>query len=256
MNNIEGELSSLTNLLKNGGNSRLFGHTASEEDYLANLSEDERDTSSLQPIDRHIVRSQGNSVDHYHGPWSLFALCKEFCNTTITEHEAQISPHDTHEQNKKQDHLAKHEAVKVLTHMCLETGSEEPLDLPSDHVPTRLPPKQFLLMVQSQFFEQADYTTDIFVQSCFWYNVERVYSQPFTSADEAWAICFNTIILLALGSETSSQGNDPLVGSQFAQPFLSTVRTAVSNPHVFMTPILVNVQALTLLVSRSCSCYY
>lgn len=247
-------MSNLTNFLKAGGNLRLFGSGTTEEGYATNFPEDDQDTSSLQPIDRHIVRSQGNLVDHYHGPWSLFALCKEFCNATTAEYNAPLSSADVPELSKDQDDLAKNEAVKVLTHMCLETGSEEPLDLPSDHVPTRLPPKQFLMMAQTQFFEQADYTTDIFVQSCFWYNVERVYSQPFTSADEAWAICFNTIILLALGSESSSQGNDPLVGSQFAQPFLNTVRTAVSNPHVFMTPILVNVQALTLLVSALVLC--
>ena len=235
-------------MLKDGDNLRLFGSAAADDSHLSNFPEDEQETPS-QTVDRHIVRSQGNLVDHYHGPWSLFALCKEFCNTAVGEYSNQSSSTDAHKLSKNQDGLAKNEAVKVLSHMCLETGSEDPLDLPSDHVPTRLPPKQFLMMAQTQFFEQADYATDIFVQSCFWYNVERVYSQPFTSADEAWAICFNTIILLALGSETSSQGNDPLVGSQFAQPFLSTVRTAVSNPQVFMTPILVNAQALALLVS-------
>jgi len=133
--------------------------------------------------------------------------------------------------------------------MCFEAGIEDSFNLQSDHVTIRLPPKQFLLTIQTQYFQQADYTTDIFVQSCFWSNVERIYSRPFTPADEPWAICLNTIILLVLGSESIAEGNDPLAGSQFAQPFLLTIRTALSNPRVLMAPKLVNIQALALLVS-------
>jgi hypothetical protein len=107
-------------------------------------------------------------------------------------------------------------------------------------------------MAQTQFFQQTDYATDIFVQSCFWSNVERVYSRPFTPADEAWAICFNTIILIVLGPESSNQDCDSLFGSQFVRPFLLTVRSALSNPRDLMAAKIVNVQALALLVSIPC----
>lgn len=255
MSNIEGELSRLTSLLQTGDGQRPFIDVGTEEGFPITSSADDqliKDTPSPPPTNRHIVRSQGDLIDRYHGPCTLFALCKEFCDIALSEQGLQGPPpdKDATQPGKKQDRLVDNEAVKeILARMCLDAGIEEPFDLQSYHIPIRLPPKQFLLMVQTQFFQQADYTTDIFVQSCFWSNVERIYSRPLLPADEAWAVCFNTIILLALGSETSTQGNDPLVGSQFALPFVLTVRTALSNPRVLMVPKLINVQALALLVS-------
>ena len=144
----------------------------------------------------------------------------------------------------------KSEVVKdILSRMCAEANSEESFDLQPDQNPIRLPPKQFLMVVQNQFFQQADSATDVFVQSSFRANVEHIYSRPVTAADEAWAIIFNTVILLVLGSEVSAGGTEPLIGSQFARPFLVTLRTALSNPRVLMATKLINVQALALLVS-------
>ncbi|KAI9652382.1 MAG: hypothetical protein M1831_006860 [Alyxoria varia] len=131
--------------------------------------------------------------------------------------------------------------------MCAEANTEDSFDLQPDQNPIRLPPKQFLMVVQNQFFQQADSVTDVFVQSAFRANVEHIYSRPVTAADEAWAIIFNTVILLVLGSEVSAGGAEPLIGSQFARPFLVTLRTALSNPRVLMATKLINVQALALL---------
>jgi hypothetical protein len=184
----------------------------------------------------------------------LFALCNEFCDFALsTQRSSSLrSAKDQLQQSETDDRPAENEAFKdLLTRMCFEAGIEDSFHIQSDQVPIRLPPKQFLLTIQTQYFQQADYTTDIFVQSCFWSNVERIYSRPFTPADEAWAICLNTIILLVLGSENTAEGNDPLAGSQFALPFLLTIRTALSNPRVLMAPKLVNIQALALLVSSS-----
>jgi hypothetical protein len=198
-------------------------------------------------------------MDRYHGPCSLFALCNEFRDLILSEQRkrdpAQPEEGSQHSQ-KKQYTMNNDEAVQeVLARLCLEAGLEESFDLHSDQVPIRLPPKQFLLMAQTQFFQQADYTTDIFVHSSFWSNVDQLYSRPFKPGDEAWAICFNTIILLVLGSATPAQrGNQTLVGSQFALPFLLAVRTALSNPGVLMAPKLINVQALALLVSALLTC--
>jgi hypothetical protein len=195
---------------------------------------------------------QGHLIDRPAGPSSLSALCNEFCDLTLSTQQPsslRLSK-DQLQQGEKDDCSAQNEAVKdLLTRMCFEAGIEDSFNLQSDHVPIRLPPKQFLLTIQTQYFHQADYTTDIFVQSCFWSNIERIYIRPFTPADEPWAICLNTIILLVLGSESTAVGNDPLAGSQFVQPFLLTIRAALSNPRVLMAPKLVNIQALALLVS-------
>ena len=248
MSNIEGELSRLTTLLETSSSQ------TEEESPITFPADDQftKDTPSLLSKDHHIVRSQRDLLDRYHGPCTLFALCKEFYDATLSEQGTQTPflAEDETQNSPKQDRQARNEAVKdLLARMCLEAGIEESLDLQLDPTPVRLPPKQFLLMAQTQFFQQADYATDIFVETCFRSNVERIYSRPFSAADEAWAICFNVIMLLVLGLELSSQGNDPLVGSQFALPFLLTVRTALNNPRILMTPKLINVQALALLVS-------
>lgn len=258
LSNIEAELSFMNTLLKTNGNQRLSVETATEDACSVEFSASDPlggDSPCLPLTDRHIVRSSSNLTDRYHGPSTLFALCNDFCDTLLPVQPTQTptSATDESQRSKKHHRPAISDAAKdLLIHICLEAGSEESVDLQADSIPIRLPPKQFLLMAQTQFFQQADYATDIFVQSSFCSNVERVYSRPFTPADEAWAICFNTIILLVLGPESSSQDCDPLIGSQFVRPFLLTVRSALSNPRVLMVPKLVNVQALVLLVSTPC----
>ena len=168
----------------------------------------------------------------------------------------QTLPAFTDESQPTNSHprLGANDVVKVLLgQICLEAEFEDSVDLQTDPTPIQLPPKQTLLMIQAQFFQRADHATDIFVQSSFWSNVQRVYSRPFNPADEAWAICFNTIILLTIAPEGLRQNHDIQNGSQDVQPFLSSVHVALSNPGVFVAPKIVNVQALALLVSESCT---
>lgn len=255
MCNIEGELSRLTTLLKTGVHRRPLIGSLPNEDSSATLSIEDHfaeATASLLPTHEHGLCSQSDHIDRYHGPCALLGLCNAFSDTILSKQWAPSSPpgKDESPKTKKQKDFAKDEFVKdVLVRMCLEAGIEETLNLQPNHTSIRLPPKQFLFMIQNQCFQQADYATDIFVQSSFWSNVERVYSKPSTSADTGLAICFNTLILLILGSEVQTQGNDPLVESHFTLPFLSAIRTALNNPHVLMAPKLANVQALALLVS-------
>jgi hypothetical protein len=138
---------------------------------------------------------------------------------------------------------------ELLAHICLEAGMEDSFDLLNEQTPVRLPPKQFLMMAQAQFFANVDYSTDIFVQSSFCSKINEIYGRPFAASDESWAICFNTIILLVLGSETAVQGNDGLLGSQFIRPFMLAVHAALSKSYILMGPKLINVQVMALLVS-------
>ena len=246
----------MTNFFKTNGNQKLLLEPSSEDDYSSAFSVDdpleEYSQGSAPRTDRHIVRSASNSTDHYHGPCTLLALCNEFCDTLLPVPRSQDANTAQDDPQEVMDSTgpAVNSAVKDLLNLIrLEAGNEESLDLQSDPVPIRLPLKQFLLMAQTQFFQQADYATDIFVQSQFASNVERVYAKPFTSTDEAWAICFNTIILLVLGPESSNHGCDSLTGSQLLRPFLMTVRSAMDNPRILMAAKIENVQALTLLVS-------
>ncbi len=227
--------------------------TANEATGEASVNETlDDDNSGEVRTDRHVVRSSSDSTDRYHGPCTLFALCSDIRKTLLSANQSESSAgsRDESEHCKKNGMSSLTNATKgILNQMCLEAGTEEAVDLHTAPTSIRLPPKQLLLMASTQFLQQADYTTDIFVQSFFASNMERVYSRPFTSAEEAWAICFNAIILLVLGPENSSQDSDSLMSSHFIRPFLLTVRSALSNPQGLMAAKIVNVQALALLVS-------
>jgi hypothetical protein len=258
--NIEGDLSRLANLVKK--NDSLTGpvERTAEETASENSTPDGKcaeDNPTLTPKDRHIVRDRDSFIDRYHGPGTLFSLCHNFRETTFTEQRRQYLPSDDEDISSHNDEReifrGTEDVEDLLIHLCLEACPEEfPLTGQLEYVPIRLPPKQFLLVIQAQFFHQVNYATDIFVQSYFLSNVERIYSRPFSPDDEVWAVCFKTIILLVLGFEVSPmQNNDSVFGSQFARSFLSTVRTALSNPRFLMSPKLINIQALDLLVSNS-----
>lgn len=255
MGNIETELSKFMALFQQDGISKPLVSDGDEKenkisDSFGNQAETEY-VKGLLSSGRHIVRDQEDLVDRYHGPSTLFALCKDFSNIICKNLGLTAQPAPQCCSSKFEDigSSSKNGIQESLDRMCREASLEDFFDFQTDYVPIRLPPKQFLLMVQTPFFEQSDFATDIFIQSNFWSQVERLYNRQFAAADEPWAICFHTIILLVLGSEMSTQGNGPLVGSQFAHPFLLAVRTALGNPRFLMAPSLINIQALALLVS-------
>ncbi|KAH8704873.1 hypothetical protein BGW36DRAFT_456441 [Talaromyces proteolyticus] len=241
---IEGELSRLPKTAK---------PTIDETDSASRLSglggeePPEEEGPSLLPNDRNIAFGHNDSVDRYYGLSSLFSLCSWFREATLAESKKPLctSLSDTYNtvlQNKSA-------LENVLNRMCIDAHLDDfSFDMLLDQEQIRLPPKHFVLGVQAQFFQEKHYTTDIFVEAHFRASVERLYSQnAFSSDDEPWAICFKAVILLVLGVELFRHANDPLFGSQFAQSFLSTVRTALSNPRFLMVPKLINVQALILL---------
>lgn len=214
-----------------------------------------QDISCLPPTDRHVIRNWSNHTDRYHGPCTLFALCNEFCNALLSvgTMRAPGSAEDESQRGTRHNRPAIDDAAKnLLEQLCLEAGVEEFVDLQADPTPIQLPPKQVLLVAQEKFFQQADYATDLFAHSCFRSNVKRVYSRPLTTADEAWAICFNAIVLIILGPESLNQNSDPQIAAQFFRPYLLTILSAVSNSRVLMVAKIVNVQALALLVSTAC----
>ena len=255
LSNIEAEMSSMNNFFKTARNQRLPFEPCTEDVFSGEgsvIDPLEEDGQSLAASERHIIQTVSNSTDHHHGPCTLLALCNEFCDNLLSAQNIQNSNRGHNESQLAAKSPSPNVTIGVkglLDRIRLEAGSCESFDLQTDPVPIRLPPKQFLLMAQTQFFQQADYGMDIFVQSHFSSNVERVYSGPFTPTDEAWAICFNTIILLVLGPESPNHDGDSLIGSQFVRPFLMIVRSALNNPHILMAAKLVNVQALALLVS-------
>ncbi|RYP10951.1 hypothetical protein DL765_007954 [Monosporascus sp. GIB2] len=264
LSTIEGELSWLTALYKS------LDCRQGIDDCRSNGSVDENAIGTESPLsgtpaseslaNRRIIRG-----DQYHGPGTLVSLCCELKETILAkekmvqpfEKSGSAAPSDVEGidqdnspsvRNDEQNTIPGGDTcTELLERLCFVASFEPPcLDIP-EHAAIRLPPKQLLLMVLPQFFSQVDYSTDVFVESHLAANIERVYSQSPTFTDDVWAICFNTIILLVLGSESSLRGSDPLIGSQFLLPFFHAMRAALHQAPFLTTSRLINVQALALL---------
>ncbi|ESU11177.1 hypothetical protein FGSG_05242 [Fusarium graminearum PH-1] len=231
LHSIQNDLSDLTSLVR-GGNSVRSSSLAAEEWAPDNLAG--TDSGPVAHTNCHIVRDASQSLDRYHGPCSLYALCKEFHDDPI------FGVPD----NNTSTHTAEH---AMLQEMLYKASNEPHLDIPSQPTGICLPPRQFLNLVIGPFFKNTDYATDVFVRSAFQLQIDRIYSQPIVPSDEGWAICFNVIVLLGIKREPTTQGN-----SHFIQSLLQTMRMAINNPRVFLTPRLVNVQALALLYDITC----
>jgi hypothetical protein len=191
------------------------------------------------------------------GPYTLFTLCKDFCDTVVSYNLSEQENLHALGQSAKYNFL---EALEMpdsnllsrhLDSLCREASIQNEIAwLEDTNRSVTLPPKQFLLMMQSQFFQNLDYSTDIFVQSHVTNQIEGIYGQQLVDSDgEAWAICFNIIILLMIGGVNSNDSVDGLDGGQFVEPFLSAVHAGVNNARILTLPRLINVQAVTLLVS-------
>ena len=245
------------------GNERLSGGITPESGSPSSFSDEELPENFFpKPIDRHIVRSQDDLSDRYHGPCTLLALCNEFRDLVVgTQGQgSQTSENnevglgvDDGERASLSDAASsrKERSNALLMTMCMSVSIEEPINLHPDNTPICLPPKQFVVMAHTTFFQQEDPTVDVFCQANFLRHVDRIYRRYLSPDDDAWALCFNIIILLVLGAEQSGSGNDPMGGSQFALPFLSTIRRTMNNLKLLMAPKLINVQALALLVCLS-----
>lgn len=191
------------------------------------------------------------------GPYTLFNLCKDFCDTVVSCNLSKQENLHVLGQSAKSNFL---EALQIpdsdllsrhLDSLCREASIQNGIAWLEDaNRSVALPPKPFLLIMQSQFFQSLDYSTDIFTQSHVANEIERIYGQQVVdSDDEAWAICFNVIILLMVGGVNSNDSVDGLDGGLFVQPFLSAVHAGVNNARILTLPRLINVQAVTLLVS-------
>ncbi|KAH9895428.1 hypothetical protein F4778DRAFT_746711 [Xylariomycetidae sp. FL2044] len=259
LNSIESDLSWLTAALKHNGAQQLIANSGTGENPDHNVTETDdpgitRRVIGCYPSKGRIMRGQDGTGGLSRGPGTLLSLCQELQDFVLSE-ESNPEPHQAvaHEpvssgRNSTQSMLADGRCAELLERICIIASFDTPLEAPEQsRTVIKLPPKQLLLLALPQFFSQIDYTTDIFVETRLVAQVEVIYSQPQIPVNDAWAICFNTIILLVMGSESWSRGNDRLMVSQFAQPLFQAMRTALHQARFLTTPDLINVQALALL---------
>lgn len=193
------------------------------------------DTAAGPTTAGHVVRDGGTHIERYYGPWTLVGLCRNF--------EAGLA---SQVGNNNGDVVG-----GLVNKMLLgPTGTDDDnLDLGArpGQLDTSicLPPRQLLSVMLDSFLKQADYSTDIFCRQTIYEAVERVYLEPPSPTSEPWALCFNLIILLTLGAEHPIHSEDP-----FVRPMLQAAHTTARKQSCFMSPRLVNVQALALFVSQ------
>lgn len=198
--------------------------------------EDDEDRSTSPSIhnddctDLHVFHNQVDMIDYYHGPLSLFVLCKQFrsCALSLSDTECGAPLQD------------------MLQRLCEKSGVLEPFPSFGGQSVINLLPKQQATTVISHFFQHVDCATDVFVKSNLLAHIERIYSQWTEPGDDVWAICFQAITVLVWGMEISAQAGNGLFGD-FARSFLPS-RAALVNSRLLTTPRLINVQTLILLV--------
>ncbi|KAK3303877.1 uncharacterized protein B0T15DRAFT_372104, partial [Chaetomium strumarium] len=192
------------------------------------------------PADGHVVRDDSTLVEKYHGPWTLPALCRGL-GTDVAPVFGSDGGHD-----RLLEEMWRH---ALGDGQCRLTTTEDKTGRDA----VGLPPRQFLTVVLDSFFGRNDHTTDIFVPSAFYSAIDQTYAEPSSPASEAWAVCFNLVILLVIGAEqgttsTTSSTSTSSTGRQdpFIQPLIRAAQVAASNHAIFLSPRLVNVQVLAL----------
>ncbi|KAH8909386.1 hypothetical protein BR93DRAFT_975668 [Coniochaeta sp. PMI_546] len=176
----------------------------------------------------HVVRDDGTLTEKYHGPWSLVAQCRDFA-AHLTAHAGD---HDsiTADMTKK---------------LSLEAALDPPLDLMTGAAgddAIRLPPKQFLSVMLESFHKLSDPDTNIFSAQTIQEALERAYREPSSPFSERWTVCFNLIILVALGADHPISSDDP-----FVRPILRAAHAIMTKPSSFLSLRLISVQTLALL---------
>lgn len=236
---MQGELSWLTETLKRSNVSERLESEPQKRPRLDSPScssfSNETSISSAPTTARHMVRDEATQIERYYGPFTLIAQSRDF--------GTDLAPLvDSSEEGF---------VGGLVNRMILDTTKSDDDDLDFDRkagqqdISICLPPRQLLSAMLDTFFKQADYSMDIFCHSTVYEAIERVYKEPSSPSSEAWTLCFNLIILLTLGTERLVHSGDP-----FVRPMLQEARAIVGKTSFFMSPRLVNIQALALYVSH------
>lgn len=224
---MQGELSWLTQTLKQ---SKISGRAEP-------ICENNTQAVHVSPTTAgYVVRDDGTQIERYYGPWTLVAQCRDF-ETDLSSHDVGIT----------------YQTIGSMIKGMLRdatSSDDDDLDINNNSRPLDtnicLPPRQLLSVMLDTFLKHADYSTDIFCHSTIYEAIDRVYKDSSGPLSEAWSLCFNLIILLTLGAEHPVHSQDP-----FVRPMLQAAHVTARKANIFMTPRLVNVQALALFVSAT-----
>lgn len=209
-----------------------------------------------------VIRNKSTYTERFSGPWTVVALCRQFV-ADVDSHlkkRKKISNSESHNDgDSSQSGGDEDDPRSIAANMVREvlaSGSGDSSYIETivtvDHqrdratgVISSLPPRQVLSALLDGFFNSAEYSTDVFSRETFYQSVDRIYGNPASEPClRSWALCFNLIILFMLGSNNPSQSDEP-----FVRPIYQSVLNLFSDPVTLLAPSIINIQAMTLLVS-------
>ena len=198
--------------------------------------------------------------DQYYGASSiasLFSEIEELLEARLTDRkiatglEAGTEGSAIPTEGVQECQLALRNMAKILLY-------HDSLDLIGEELPPTLPPQRVLEATIEIYSSQVSSMLPFIRKSTLCEQFRRIYSIGPNQADIAWVLCFNNIVLQTLGTDNiqgSNQAEDnrvPLGESperELLQPLLTNYQRGLRKLDRLLKPVLVNVQALLLMVS-------
>ena len=151
------------------------------------------------------------------------------------------------------------ECMAIMENLSKSLLSDDSLDIFSESLPPKLPPRGLLDACLEPYFRQVNPTLPVFDEDSFYDNIHKSYEAGSNQANRAWIVCFNNVILQTLNVKTASgfakkpqdkANNPPSVDmeTKISEPFQINLRRAISRLDYFLQPSLVSVQALMSMV--------
>ena len=219
------------------------------------MSDTHTNQQDRSKVARHAFLSN-DGRQSYHGPTSLFSLFKDSQNGLDERLKAQLN-NGPKRKSSPDDDMVTHliESYRIIyTSLALE----HPNEMSNDGLPLGLPPRAALEALFEPFFILLNPVLPIFRKETTTASKQLNYAAPEGLAQTAWVLAFTCIIIQIL-SVRPPQTGDPNIakhdGSTLAEllkPFLVNSRRALLRMDTFMTPRLINVQALVSFVSGAC----
>lgn len=241
-----------------------------EEDVTRKPAEADGEAHHPSPDGVGFVTAYPAGGQRFHGPTSLLSFVVDFdgiVDRAFTSNmslkvtlSSQACIQDTTSRLRMMtlwDQFRLHKSQ--IYHQVLEVfaQSQSP-DLSHDGSPLVMPSRDMLERVTQGYFKHINPVTPVIGQAHLAEAIGRCYAgdhntTPLT-VDPAWVVMFNYVVIRCLAGqymplERRVEKMDFAFATQLERPFVANIRRALGCLDHFMSPKLINVQALTSLVS-------
>ena len=260
-------MSQLSNMI-----SEIVPHTPRKDQIMFSIPVPEAKEASLcnkmegRNGRRHMRSTCAIFDKQYYGPSSLMSLIAKICSSL----QDCVKSEEDFCMNDRSDSSADgslQECMIMMDGMAKSLEEEKRIDQSSDGRPLSLPPQELLEDFLQIYFDHINWTLPLFHKDTFLQNVRRTYELG-PEANNAWILCFNSIMLLILNNRAPAapkNGEDPesiladdTMAADLIKPLHANFKRGLNELQSLLEPSLVNVQALILMVCpifqrRACS---